>query len=133
MWKHSTKNNDGNEEQEKQNNEINNITELGQLNIPSVKSDIHVINIIGQIEGHIIMAPQNKTTRYEHIMPQLVAAEQSEEIKGVLFLLNTVGGDVEAGLAIAEMISTMSKPTASLVLGGGHSIGVPIAVAAEYS
>lgn len=134
MWKHSIK---AREDQEQEpapnNNEINNITELGQLNIPEVKSDIHVINIIGQIEGHIIMSPQNKTTRYEHIMPQLVAAEQSDEVKGVLFLLNTVGGDVEAGLAIAEMISTMSKPTVSLVLGGGHSIGVPIAVAAEYS
>ena len=81
----------------------------------------------------MVMAPQNKTTRYEHIMPQLVAAEQADDIKGVLFLLNTVGGDVEAGLAIAEMISTMSKPTVSLVLGGGHSIGAPIAVAAQYS
>lgn len=122
-----------NEEPQNNTNEMNNINEFGQLSIPEVKSDIHVINIIGQIEGHIIMAPQNKTTRYEHIMPQLVAAEQSEDIKGLLFLLNTVGGDVEAGLAIAEMISTMSKPTVSLVLGGGHSIGVPIAVAAEYS
>lgn len=122
-----------NEEPQNNTNEINNINEFGQFSIPEVKSDIHVINIIGQIEGHIIMAPQNKTTRYEHIMPQLVAAEQSEDIKGLLFLLNTVGGDVEAGLAIAEMISTMSKPTVSLVLGGGHSIGVPIAVAAEYS
>lgn len=134
MWKLSVKSNDDKEsENSPNNNEINNITELGQLNIPEVKSDIHVINIIGQIEGHIIMSPQNKTTRYEHILPQLVAAEQSDEIKGILFLLNTVGGDVEAGLAIAEMISTMSKPTVSLVLGGGHSIGVPIAVAAEYS
>ena len=109
------------------------ITEFGQMELPSFKSDIHVISIIGQVEGHVVMAPQNKTTRYEHILPQLVAIEQSDDIKGVLFLLNTVGGDVEAGLAIAEMISTMSKPTVSLVLGGGHSIGVPIAVAAEYS
>lgn len=109
------------------------ITEYGQISIPEFKSDIHVISIIGQIEGHIIMPPQNKTTKYEHILPQLIAAEQSEDIKGVLFLLNTVGGDVEAGLAIAEMISTMSKPTVSLVLGGGHSIGAPIAVASQYS
>ena len=109
------------------------ITEYGQISIPDFKSDIHVISIIGQIEGHIVMPPQNKTTKYEHILPQLIAAEQSEDIKGVLFLLNTVGGDVEAGLAIAEMISTMSKPTVSLVLGGGHSIGAPIAVASQYS
>ena len=133
MWKHLLKNEEPSQEPGNQESAANNITEFGQLNIPEVKSDIHVINIIGQIEGHIIMAPQNKTTRYEHIMPQLVAAEQSDDVKGLLFLLNTVGGDVEAGLAIAEMISTMSKPTVSLVLGGGHSIGVPIAVAAEYS
>ena len=103
------------------------------MTLPEFKSDIHVISIIGQIEGHMVMPPQNKTTKYEHILPQLIGAEQSDDIKGVLFLLNTVGGDVEAGLAIAEMISTMSKPTVSLVLGGGHSIGAPIAVAAEYS
>lgn len=109
------------------------IKDLGETEIPKVESDIHIINIIGQIEGHMVMSPQTKTTRYEHIMPLLVAAEQSKEIKGLLFLLNTVGGDVEAGLAIAELISTMSKPTVSLVLGGGHSIGVPIAVAADYS
>lgn len=108
------------------------IKDLGETEIPKVESDIHIINIIGQIEGHMVMSPQTKTTRYEHIMPLLVAAEQSKEIKGLLFLLNTVGGDVEAGLAIAELISTMSKPTVSLVLGGGHSIGVPIAVAADY-
>ena len=103
------------------------------MTLPEFKSDIHVISIIGQVEGHMVMPPQNKTTKYEHILPQLIGAEQSDDIKGVLFLLNTVGGDVEAGLAIAEMISTMSKPTVSLVLGGGHSIGAPIAVAAEYS
>ena len=109
------------------------ITEFGQMTLPEFKSDIHVISIIGQIEGHMIMPPQNKTTKYEHILPQLIGAEQSDDIKGILFLLNTVGGDVEAGLAISEMISTMSKPTVSLVLGGGHSIGAPIAVAADYS
>lgn len=120
------------EEQNKQ-SAIQTITEFGQMTLPEFKSDIHVISIIGQVEGHMVMPPQNKTTKYEHILPQLIGAEQSDDIKGVLFLLNTVGGDVEAGLAIAEMISTMSKPTVSLVLGGGHSIGAPIAVAAEYS
>ena len=136
MWKKEQKNDVEEEKNDSSNDkdtELRTITELGQISLPDFKSDIHVINIIGQIEGHMVMAPQNKTTRYEHIMPQLVAAEQADDIKGVLFLLNTGGGDVEAGLAIAEMISTMSKPTVSLVLGGGHSIGAPIAVAAQYS
>src|SRR5690606_10216341 len=89
--------------------------------------------IIGQIEGHMQLPPQNKTTKYEHIIPQLVAIEQNPKIEGLLVVLNTVGGDVEAGLAISEMISTLSKPTVSIVLGGGHSIGVPIAVSCSYS
>lgn len=109
------------------------ITELGQTQLPEAKSNIHVITIVGQIEGHLVMPPQNKTTKYEHIIPQLVAVEQNPEIEGLLVILNTVGGDVEAGLAIAEMIKTLSKPTVSLVLGGGHSIGVPIAVSADFS
>ncbi len=109
------------------------IKEYGQTDLPEVKSNIHCITIIGHIEGHLIMPPQNKTTKYEHIIPQLVGLEQAEEVEGILLLLNTVGGDVEAGLAIAEMVSSMSKPTVSLVLGGGHSIGVPISVAADYS
>jgi ATP-dependent protease ClpP protease subunit len=88
---------------------------------------------VGQIEGHVILPPKNKTTKYEHIMPQLVAIEQNPRIKGLLMILNTVGGDIEAGLAIAEMIASMSKPVVSLVLGGGHSIGIPVAVAADYS
>ena len=104
------------------------IKEFGQLEMPEVKSNIHCITIIGQIEGHLIMPPQNKTTKYEHILPQLVALEQATDVKGILIILNTVGGDVEAGLAIAEMISSLSKPTVTIVLGGGHSIGVPIAV-----
>jgi ATP-dependent protease ClpP protease subunit len=91
------------------------------------------MTIIGQIEGHVILPPQNKTTKYEHLIPQLVAAEQNQAIEGVLIILNTVGGDVEAGLAIAEMIASLSKPTVTLVLGGGHSIGVPIAVSAQHS
>lgn len=109
------------------------IKEFGQLEMPEVKSNIHCITIIGQIEGHLIMPPQNKTTKYEHILPQLVALEQATDVKGILIILNTVGGDVEAGLAIAEMISSLSKPTVTIVLGGGHSIGVPIAVSSDYS
>lgn len=113
---------------------LKNIEDLGQVqNCPNPNSRIYCLNIVGQIEGHLILPPQNKTTKYEHIIPQLVAIEQSAEIKGLLIVLNTVGGDVEAGLAIAEMISGMSKPSVSLVLGGGHSIGVPIAVAADCS
>lgn len=97
------------------------------------KSPIHVLTIVGQIEGHVSLPSQNKTTRYEHVLPQLVAIDQDRDVQGLLVLLNTVGGDVEAGLAIAELIRTMSKPTASIVLGGGHSIGVPVAVAADRS
>lgn len=97
------------------------------------KENIHCLTIIGQIEGHLILPPQNKTTKYEHIIPQLVAIEQSDSIDGLLLILNTVGGDVEAGLAIAEMVASMSKPTVSLVLGGGHSIGVPMAVSCLHS
>jgi ATP-dependent protease ClpP protease subunit len=110
-----------------------NIQQLGQLNVPAVDNSIHVMTIIGQVEGHTVLPPQNKTTKYEHIIPQLVAVEQNPNVKGLLVILNTVGGDVEAGLAIAEMIKSLTKPTVSLVLGGGHSIGVPIAVATNYS
>lgn len=115
------------------NPEVENIKELGQTSVPDFKSEIHCLQIVGQIEGHLVMPPQNKTTKYEHIIPQLVAVEQDPNIKGLLVVLNTVGGDVEAGLAIAEMLVSMSKPVVSLVLGGGHSIGVPISVAANYS
>ena len=90
---------------------------------------LHCLTIIGQIEGHYILSQQNKTTKYEHVIPLLVSVEEDERIDGLLVLINTVGGDVEAGLAIAEVISGMKKPTVSLVLGGGHSIGVPLAVA----
>lgn len=109
------------------------IREFGQTPINPAPSNIHCVTIVGQVEGHIVLPPQNKTTKYEHIIPQLVALEQNPEVEGVLFILNTVGGDVEAGLAIAEMMVSMSKPTVSLVLGGGHSIGVPIAAATDYS
>ncbi len=95
--------------------------------------NIHLISIIGEIEGHDNLSNNSKTTKYEHILPSLAAIEDSSEIKGVLVLLNTMGGDVEAGLAIAEMIASLSKPTVSLVLGGSHSIGVPIAVSTDYS
>ncbi|MFA4885093.1 MAG: ATP-dependent Clp protease proteolytic subunit [Desulfotomaculaceae bacterium] len=109
------------------------VKEVGSTQIPDIKSNIHCLTIIGQIEGHLVLPPQNKTTKYEHMIPQLVALEQAQEIEGILIILNTVGGDVEAGLAIAEMIEGMSKPTVSVVLGGGHSIGVPIAVSTAYS
>lgn len=112
---------------------LENIKELGTPTIPEVKSNIHCVTIVGQIEGHIILPGQNKTTKYEHVIPQLVAIEQSDEVEGVVLILNTVGGDVEAGLAIAEVVATMTKPTVALVLGGGHSIGVPIAVSGDYS
>src|SRR5690606_6474438 len=99
------------------------IQQLGTAVPPIVQeSNIHCITIIGQIEGHMILPPQNKTTKYEHIIPQLVAVEQNPKLEGLLIILNTVGGDVEAGLAIAEMINSMSKPSVTLVLGGGHSI-----------
>jgi len=117
----------------KKNATTENIEELGTTEVPTAKTNIHVMTIIGQIEGHMVLPPQNKATKYEHIMPQLIAIEQNPEIEGLLLLLNTVGGDVEAGLAIAEMVASMSKPTVSIVLGGGHSIGVPIAVSASHS
>ncbi|AKG35161.1 ClpP family protease [Paenibacillus durus] len=112
---------------------ISTVKEFGQVAVPPTEPEIYCITIIGQIEGHIVMPPHNKTTKYEHIIPQLVAAEQSKTVKGVLIILNTVGGDVEAGLAIAEMIASLSKPTVTVVVGGGHSIGVPIAVSSSYS
>ena len=109
------------------------IVQLGSVTTQSDSGQIHVLTVIGQIEGHYILPPQNKTTKYEHVMPQIVAVEQNPGIGGLLVILNTVGGDVEAGLAIAEMVASMRKPVVSLVLGGGHSIGVPLAVAAKRS
>lgn len=107
--------------------------ETGSITVSKDGHFIHCLTIIGQIEGHYILPSQNKTTKYEHVIPQLVAIEESKEIEGLLIILNTVGGDVEAGLAIAELLSTMKTPTASLVLGGGHSIGVPLAVSCKRS
>ena len=111
------------------------IEKTGQLTLSDEASGkkIHLLSIIGEIEGHDNLSGNSKTTKYEHILPQLAAIEDSEEIGGVLVLLNTMGGDVEAGLAIAEMLASLSKPTVSLVLGGSHSIGVPIAVSCKYS
>ncbi len=120
-------------EAEKEKAKIEEIKELGKATITNPRGNIHCLTIIGQIEGHIILPPQNKTTKYEHVIPQLVAIEENTEIEGLLLVLNTVGGDVEAGLAIAEMVASMDKPTVSLVLGGGHSIGVPMAVSTNFS
>ncbi|MCD8321968.1 MAG: ATP-dependent Clp protease proteolytic subunit [Oscillospiraceae bacterium] len=108
---------------------MDNIRDMGT----AAPSAIQVLTIIGQIEGHQVLGEENKTTKYEHVMPLLAAVEESPDVKGLLILVNTVGGDIEAGLAIAELIAGMKKPTASLVLGGGHSIGVPLAVAAKRS
>ena len=109
------------------------IIETGSIISDNGEYVVQCMTIIGQIERHYILSPQNKTTKYEHIIPQLVSVEQDERIDGLLIILNTVGGDVEAGLAIAELMAGMKKPVVSLVLGGGHSIGVPIAVAAKKS
>ena len=107
--------------------------DIGVVAVQNAPYNIHCLTVIGQIEGHYILPPQNKTTKYEHIIPALVAIEQDSTIEGLLIILNTVGGDVEAGLAIAELIAGMSKPTVSIVVGGGHSIGVPLAVSAKRS
>lgn len=123
----------GPNEQGKAPTTIDSVVQLGQTTVPTAESNVFCLTIIGQIEGHLMLPPQNKTTKYEHVIPQLVAAEQNPKIEGLLIVLNTVGGDVEAGLAIAEMISSMSKPKVAIVLGGGHSIGVPIAVSADYT
>ena len=121
--------------QEKEKHKDERIEETGQITLDENEKHhkIHLITIIGEIEGHDNLSSSSKTTKYEHVLPQLAAIEDSKEIDGVLILLNTMGGDVEAGLAIAEMIASISKPTVSLVLGGSHSIGVPIAVSTDYS
>ncbi|MGE4354500.1 MAG: ClpP family protease [Oscillospiraceae bacterium] len=109
------------------------VVDMGSATTRSANGVIHCLAIVGQIEGHQILTDNTKTTKYEHVLPILAAVEESDEIEGLLILLNTVGGDIEAGLAIAELISSMTKPTASVVLGGGHSIGVPLAVSAKRS
>lgn len=107
------------------------LTELGASTVRTKSGSIYTLTIIGQIEGHQVLPENVKTTKYEHVIPLLAAIEEAEDIDGLLLLLNTVGGDIEAGLAIAEMIASMKKPTVSLVLGGGHSIGIPLAVSAR--
>ena len=112
---------------------LDNISEIGGVLASNSRESIHCMTIIGQIEGHYILGEREKATKYEHIIPLLVSIEENDDVDGLLIILNTMGGDVEAGLAIAEMIASMKKPTVSLVLGGGHSIGVPLAVAAKRS
>ena len=120
---------------EKEETQDEQIKETGQVTLDAneEKQHIHLLTIIGEVEGHESASSQSKTTKYEHVLPKLAMIEDDEEIDGLLVLLTTVGGDVEAGLAIAEMIASLSKPTVSLVLGGGHSIGVPLAVSADYT
>ena len=109
------------------------IVDMGSSTITTQRGTIHTLTIVGQVEGHQILPPNTKSTKYEHVMPLLATIEESEDIDGLLILLNTMGGDIEAGLGIAELVASMSKPTVSLVLGGGHSIGVPLAVSAKTS
>lgn len=122
-------------QQEKEQNENEEIKEMGQLTLDQGKArhKIHLLSIIGEIEGHESLSSNAKTTKYEHVLPKLASIEDDNTVDGVLVIINTVGGDVESGLAIAEMISSLSKPTVSLVLGGSHSIGVPLAVSTDYS
>ena len=120
-------------EQQEMEQAIQPIVEMGSSTIRTGRGTVHVLTIVGQIEGHQLLPPTSKSTKYEHVMPLLAMVEESEEVDGLLVLLNTVGGDIEAGLGIAELIASMSKPTVSLVLGGGHSIGVPLAVSAKRS
>ena len=117
----------------KKNEDMEKLLELGAESTKSSKGNIYTLTIIGQVEGHQVLPENAKTTKYEHILPLLAGIEESDEYDGVLLLLNTVGGDIEAGLAIAEMVAGMKKPTVSLVLGGGHSIGIPLAVCTKKS
>lgn len=123
----------GKNETKEENDDIASIKEFGNTSVSKPDERIQIVSIIGQIEGHMVSPPNTKTTKYEHVIPQLISMEQNPEVKGILIILNTVGGDVEAGLAIAEMINSLSKPTVSLVIGGGHSIGVPLATSANVS
>lgn len=118
----------GEEEQQGQS-----IVDFGSTLVETSRGTVHILTIVGQVEGHQLLPPTTKSTKYEHVMPLLATVEESDEVDGLLILLNTMGGDIEAGLAIAELIASMSKPTVSLVLGGGHSIGVPLAVSAKRS
>lgn len=122
-----------NESNTNESNTNDKIKELSSVEIRSSRARIYCLTVVGEIEGHIISPPTVKVTKYEHIIPELVRVEEDSEVDALMILLNTVGGDVEAGLAIAELISSMKKPTVSIVLGGGHSIGVPLAVSTDFS
>nr|WP_246145371.1 ATP-dependent Clp protease proteolytic subunit [Sedimentibacter saalensis] len=128
MFSSSNNKNDSNSDEQ-----LENVKEVGSVTDINPVKDICFISIIGEIEGHNSLPPQSKTTKYEHIIPMIIGAEMDPQIKGVLLLINTIGGDVEAGLAISELIASITKPTVSLVLGGGHSIGTALAVSARYS
>lgn len=127
------KENKNKEKDSTEENGIDNIKEIGVQNIPELKNNIQFISIIGEIEGHTISPSDRKATKYEHIIPLLISTQQDPKIEGLFIILNTVGGDVEAGLALAELINSVDKPKVSLVLGGGHSIGVPLATSTDYS
>ncbi|SHI00144.1 ClpP family protease [Sporanaerobacter acetigenes] len=124
---------ENNEDEKKDDKNLDELKSIGTMDIPEFPNDIQYLTIIGEIEGHIMAPPQKKATKYEHLIPLLIAAMEDPKIKGVFIILNTIGGDVEAGLALAEMISSIDKPKVSLVLGGGHSVGVPLATSTDYS
>lgn len=128
-----TKPTENEQEQENQDQLRQDIVDLGSSTVKTKYGTVHTLTIVGQVEGHQLLPPNSKSTKYEHVLPLLTSVEESEDVDGLLILLNTMGGDIEAGLAIAELIAGMRKPTVSLVLGGGHSIGVPLAVAARRS
>lgn len=125
--------NNANENEDRVNSKVESLKEIGQIRIPEPVENIYCLTVVGQIEGHQVLPAQSKATKYEHVIPQLVAVEQNPKIEGILLILNTAGGDVEAGLAISELVSSLSKPSVSIVLGGGHSIGIPIAVSCDRS
>ena len=133
MKEEQTKNENNEQNTTESEENTQNIKDFGMTDVQNSRGKIHCLSIVGQVEGHLLLPAQNKSTKYEHVIPLLVSVEQDERIDGLLVVLNTIGGDVEAGLAIAEMIAGMTKPTVSLVLGGGHSIGVPLAVSAKRS
>lgn len=124
---------ENNEDEKKDDKNLDELKNIGTMDIPEFPNDIQYLTIIGEIEGHIMAPPQKKATKYEHLIPLLIASMEDPKIKGVFIILNTIGGDVEAGLALAEMISSIDKPKVSLVLGGGHSVGVPLATSTDYS